>query len=675
LVILAYSKFKNIEKFESFTKELYVFLQINLIVSTLFAFIFITTQAMIATILTVLVYLIVSLNFIYLSYMYDKRVFNYTAPFLLVATGFELYKIAQQVMTMEITSISLFVIALLLFFLVYYKSYSKYLCNIRNSSGLMSLILVAVAVLVSVYNKQWIISTLILYFSNYMLYLIKSNSKNELIIRVTTFSMPIAILLGSVSLYGEINELLLFSWYDAAYHFGVCLLVLFLLSLGWNRLNKAIGSAFFSVTYVCMPLAIVILGVLHYDNPIIFVISTLVYFYATWTQQKELIKKIFLYAAFITASLALWSMFVALKLELQQNYVMLMMTVLMSLFWYVDESEWKNRIVPFLIAYSVIGSFVFNSTIVLGIRELFPAFVYIVILLFVMHREKLEHLIFIPLLLLMQIMNILDNDVLLAYKVLRMIISVASFAILRVTGQVCYKALYLKNLDKPHKIKHIDWYSLFALWILLPICFNSYGVFTQWFRFIGFVLISYWFCSQINRVEQGKPKKMFLSLAAISIIPPYYKFMDNLNVPDMFITELRLLALIVIVTFLFEKIWTDTDRQLKIMGKIHTFVIILSAFVLLKDVAMDNYLADRLILGVLSLLAIGIGMQLKAKIYLFSGIVTLVFNILIQTKQLWLSIPWWGYLLIAGLVLIGMASYNEIRKNEQKKSKIDDDDI
>jgi hypothetical protein len=176
-------------------------------------------------------------------------------------------------------------------------------------------------------------------------------------------------------------------------------------------------------------------------------------------------------------------------------------------------------------------------------------------------------------------------------------------------------------------------------------------------------------------VEEGKSRKIVLTLVAISLILPYYQVIDNLHVASILLTELRLLALIVVVTFLHKKVWTDTYKQIKIMNTITTIVIVFTAFVLLKDVAVDNYLADRLILGIVSVLAIIIGMQFKAKIYLFSGIMTLISNILIQTKQLWLSIPWWVYLLIAGLVLIGMASYNEIRKNKDKKTEAEHEDI
>lgn len=60
-------------------------------------------------------------------------------------------------------------------------------------------------------------------------------------------------------------------------------------------------------------------------------------------------------------------------------------------------------------------------------------------------------------------------------------------------------------------------------------------------------------------------------------------------------------------------------------------------------------------------------MQYRIRCYFFVGILALAFNILIQTKPFWGSLPWWAYLIISGSILIGLASFNEWQKKNEKK--------
>jgi hypothetical protein len=71
----------------------------------------------------------------------------------------------------------------------------------------------------------------------------------------------------------------------------------------------------------------------------------------------------------------------------------------------------------------------------------------------------------------------------------------------------------------------------------------------------------------------------------------------------------------------------------------------------------------------LALVSIVAGMQLRTKSYFFVGIWVLLFNVMYQTKEYWGNMPWWGYLLIAGTTLIGIASYNEWNKQRTEKDR------
>ena len=62
-------------------------------------------------------------------------------------------------------------------------------------------------------------------------------------------------------------------------------------------------------------------------------------------------------------------------------------------------------------------------------------------------------------------------------------------------------------------------------------------------------------------------------------------------------------------------------------------------------------------------------MQYRIKSYFFVGIGVLLLNVLLQTRPYWGNFPWWGYLIIAGLTLIGFASFYELQKQKKDKDK------
>ncbi|KRG09804.1 hypothetical protein ACA29_22110 [Lederbergia galactosidilytica] len=48
----------------------------------------------------------------------------------------------------------------------------------------------------------------------------------------------------------------------------------------------------------------------------------------------------------------------------------------------------------------------------------------------------------------------------------------------------------------------------------------------------------------------------------------------------------------------------------------------------------------------------------------------MLFNVMYQTRPYWGNMPWWGYLLIVGLLLITIASYNEWQKQRKSEGKL-----
>jgi hypothetical protein len=63
------------------------------------------------------------------------------------------------------------------------------------------------------------------------------------------------------------------------------------------------------------------------------------------------------------------------------------------------------------------------------------------------------------------------------------------------------------------------------------------------------------------------------------------------------------------------------------------------------------------------------GMYIQIKSYFFIGAGVLLLNVFLQTRPYWGNMPWWVYLLIAGIILITIASFNEWHKQKVQKGE------
>lgn len=70
--------------------------------------------------------------------------------------------------------------------------------------------------------------------------------------------------------------------------------------------------------------------------------------------------------------------------------------------------------------------------------------------------------------------------------------------------------------------------------------------------------------------------------------------------------------------------------------------------------------------GLISFASILIGYRSDKWISLYyTGIAFLILNTIVQLKEFWMSIPIWAYILVAGLILIGIVTYKEYKKTNK----------
>ena len=90
-------------------------------------------------------------------------------------------------------------------------------------------------------------------------------------------------------------------------------------------------------------------------------------------------------------------------------------------------------------------------------------------------------------------------------------------------------------------------------------------------------------------------------------------------------------------------------------------------FAVLEVAFISNYTIG-IYIGTIGIMTILVGYYKKKQTYFFNtGIIITITNIIYQLK-IWNQIPFWLYLLLGGLSIIGFVTYKEMKKNQKMKN-------
>ncbi|WP_117168645.1 hypothetical protein [Paraliobacillus sediminis] len=390
-----------------------------------------------------------------------------------------------------------------------------------------------------------------------------------------------------------------------------------------------------------------------------------VFIYSMFVIKKEWAIKLFLYAAMslVTFILITTAQYYNIFENLSQGYYWFWSSVLFFVGWFVVNKTWKSRIEWYIIPFSNYGLFMILTTYdVSSLGEVLSVLTYVLLNVFFLHRRNWTVGLVFPLtlsLLIWEQQRYLYQDFQL------FLISLASFLVLFIAGKILFKRLYQWN-EESH---YIDWYSIIA------VCYLGYsitylqGESNVWINIIPYVLGTVWLFAQVRRFTHHIARKVIVTLGSISFLPTYYIILEEYIpfISELFHTELRIFPVLFLSIILSLKTWKNYKT---VMSHVQTVSLLVVTIILVLDAISSNTVRDALIVGGLSLLSLVIGAQFQIKSYFFIGIGTLLFNLIYQTKPYWGNMPWWAYLLLAGFILIGIASYNEWKKQRKEEGKI-----
>ncbi|MEH7075328.1 hypothetical protein [Neobacillus drentensis] len=391
-----------------------------------------------------------------------------------------------------------------------------------------------------------------------------------------------------------------------------------------------------------------------------FIIAMFVYAFSTKLTKVEWKIKVFLYSSFTSL---FFIVSIGLDLIINQyfgNYEFPITSGLMVFFALITTGANKKRTAYYLVPFSILGMVFITITYPFNLLPYLVMAAYTIGTLFYLYQIKWDFLGVVPLFLAF-IATIEFTYTGELDELGKMFLVGGLGIVLSITGQL----LYGKVVGCGKKIQNIqlDGYTLVSImfFVLMYSFENQY----LWSRALPGVLISFSFLLQRKRVP-ARFSVLMTILGGAYLLQPYYSIIAMLNIPPLWEREVMVLPFIILIIFIRRCLkgqYSDLTKA------VQWGVLIIVSLLLIQDGLTSHTIYDAIILGSLSLLAMMAGMFLQIKSYFFVGAGVLLLNVFLQTRPYWGNMPWWFYLLIAGLFLITVASFNEWNKQKVNKGE------
>lgn len=624
-----------------------------------------------SSVLTMLAFFIIAISYLYISNVTKFQLFSYVTTIVFLFGINEAFGLLRKQYAGNFASGFYFTVSMVMFLLLYYKNKNKYTICIKRSNGIISLIVMALSIFWGIYSKQYALASLELYLTSVPLYIIFKNN-NKLLKGVCPYVLGVLWYLAGAFLYHDSGQyaVKLIASYDIPLHLFIACLLLYALAFIWGRYEKNIQKAFFYTGNIIMPFILLINFIFHMKLPMIFLVATMIYIYSLIKSEKEWQVKAFLYESFTLAIMTAYSVFQLLMeygIFLDSKMIMGGATISIMILWYFLKEEWRNRTAWYLIPLSIVSSYIFQVTEIFNYSLYLLIFASILCCLYLFKYYKLQLLNLIPLISLLVTTNKFLEDYLGGSAVVSLVFLLTVLAFCYFVGNRSSHKLY--GRDYSYVGFHIDWYFFICLILLLrfqDLVYKFYST-SLCLSLIAPLLLVYLVYSQRKRVSIGFPYKIVQSITCIATLVPYYVFLQKINVYSLYRRELVVLPWIILTIFISKYIWEGYEKW---TDKIELGVIILVSLILLYDIFNLDLIEDALIFGTLSLISVIYGSYVRRRNYFLVGIVSLFINVLFQSRHFWGRLPWWVYLLIAGLILITLASFYEWQKNNKNNRVI-----
>ena len=438
-----------------------------------------------------------------------------------------------------------------------------------------------------------------------------------------------AVLIPSYLIIGIIS---IFGYYNLNYHaFLISFLALNIIAEIFKDFRKDLHVSSLIVTHIVTFAAFLSLCVTEdlLLNPLYFFALTAIYA-ITYLRNKKWYA--FKYFSYISATLSLGVLFNYLNLDKRIIcYSPMILSVAITLLETQVESI-KDKlseafvIASQIIAFCLIGFVTDEINIVVTIIYALLVYYYNI------HTKKHNAFNLIPLLSVLAItLSSTANDDFLT--MIRLVLVTA------LTGYTIYK-------------RELSFETLFSAIFL----FTTFGVVEGYARY--FILII-WSAINMAFVEKNSHKDIFKVALYISGFMLYRQVITELGIINEYMSFI-FMGITVLYDLILKNVVNKYAKETEILD--YFFYIIFNLFVVSRFLSVT----DGLIYVVFLIGSIMFSYVLGWGSVFFASIASLGINIVYLTREFWLSVPWYIYLLLAGGTLIGFAIINEL--NEKKNN-------
>lgn len=435
--------------------------------------------------------------------------------------------------------------------------------------------------------------------------------------------------------------------------------ILFIVSFMMKNRDLNIYRAFGLIGHIYMPLGLLLTLFVHGKEAIwSFLIALIIYGVSTILAEREWKRKFFLYGAFTMIFATLVAAIAHLE-TIEKEFAFSLTSIVIAGLWYFVNEPYKKRILYYFIPFSLVGTMVFLNIYPYTTLIFIVSIFYSVGILVVLHLSKWRMLSIIPILFIYTaVRQYLAYH---SFGEINEIITLAVFGmVFLLAGKWFYPAFYEK---KENEIPTLDVYTIFAVLFFATI----YG-FEQpylWIKIIPGLLIALTVWLQTNRIP-SEYKWAPTFIAGAYLLQPYYAIISEISVHERLEAEVYALPFVLLSIYLR---LCMKGRYERITNYLQWGILLAVSVFLVIDGLESSTIYDALILGSLSLTSILAGVFFKTKSYFFVGTGVLLLNVFMQTRPFWGNLPWWAYLLIAGTILIAVASSNEWNKQKAARGE------
>ena len=569
------------------------------------------------------------INFLILELKNSRKIYSYMFNIFMTLFGIYIVGVYFDIFGTNMSDFIILCYVLLLYIIENIILKGSQRKNLIDSLAVVTLSTMGILHLRSFGNASiiapYIISTLqiVILINTY----IKSVSTGK---NITSLLIPIYFIITGISIIDELN--------CPYYIYNMFAFLTFIVGEIFRKRDKVIHLKFFIISHILIALTCFTVFSKNSIYDVFYAILLVgVYAYSYLVDHNTIFK----YLSYITSNFALYTLirFFAGELEILYYVPMLSTLIIMGIeLIYKDiQDEFSNLYLAFSKVISFISIYI-SSIYVSGEISAIIAIIFAIIIIL----DNIKHK--------GQLYNILP---------LTCVIPAIFFSNLSAELEIGIMLLSLiATTGISLKEKKISVFTIFSGIYLYFTVLNLEGIYLKEILFICWSVVHFLF------VETEKGKNVFKFLSYLSIL-----FLYNSIILELGLETYTLFSMLgyVLVTML-----TLRTILIKYMGNVDAWEYIIFGFLYFIALMRYSNESDGMLFGILLVAIVFISYIKKYGALFMVSIFAILVNIFALTREFWFSVPWWGYLLAIGTILIGFAIRNEV---SDKKSEIKPIDV